>query len=93
MIFDFKESIFVVIELTGMQWQNTINDICASRADFCAKLKNFFLTQLSWIYTQIDSHPNDEYWHQVYAKKRKDFFLNSFDCLDKFTSCSIERSH
>jgi hypothetical protein len=48
-----------------MQWQNTINNICANRQDFCAKLKNFFLIQLNWIYTQIDEHPNDEYWDQV----------------------------
>ena len=48
-----------------MQWQNTIVEICANRTDFCAKLKNFFLDQLNWIYAQIDEHPNDEYWHQV----------------------------
>ncbi|CAF1492156.1 unnamed protein product [Adineta steineri] len=52
-------------ELTGMQWQNTINEICFNRTDFCGKLKKFFLIQLNWIYTQIDSHPNDDYWHQI----------------------------
>jgi hypothetical protein len=57
-----------------MQWQNTINDICANQTDFCEKLKNFFLIQLNWIYTQIDSHPNDEYWHQVYAKKKEKIY-------------------
>ncbi|CAF4724635.1 unnamed protein product, partial [Rotaria sp. Silwood2] len=52
-------------ELTCMQWQNTITNICVNRTDFCGKLKNFFLTQLNWIYMQIDTHPNDEYWHQI----------------------------
>ncbi|CAF1543263.1 unnamed protein product, partial [Rotaria sordida] len=37
-------------ELTRMQWQNTITNICVNRTDFCGKLKNFFLTQLNWIY-------------------------------------------
>lgn len=55
-----------------MQWHNTVEDICADQADFCTKLKNFFLTQLDWIYSQIDKHPSDEYWHQVSAEERKD---------------------
>jgi hypothetical protein len=54
-----------------MQWQNTITDVCINQTDFCAKLKIFFLTQLNWIYVQIDTHPNDEYWHQVYARKKE----------------------
>jgi len=61
-----------------MQWTNHINDICADQLDFCTKLKKFFLIQLDWIYTQIDSFPNDEYWHQVF-EKRKDFNSNNFD--------------
>jgi len=77
-----------------MQWQNTITDICVNQTDFCGKLKKFFLTQLKWIYMQIDTHPNDQYWHQVYAhEKRKDLFLNIFGFLDKFTSCAIEWSY
>lgn len=60
---------FFCIEITGMQWQNTVEEICANQTDFCAKLKNFFLTQLDWIYSQIDKHPEDEYWHQVCAQK------------------------
>jgi hypothetical protein len=52
-----------------MQWQNTVAGVCMNQAAFCAKLKSFFLTQLNWIYTQIDSHPNDEYWQQVSARK------------------------
>ncbi len=75
--FDFSFEtikIFVFIELTRMQWQNTVADICTNRTDFCAKLKNFFLTQLNWIYMQIDTYPNDEYWHQVRICKKKDLF-------------------
>ncbi len=52
-----------------MQWQNTVADVCNNRAAFCTKLKYFFLTQLNWIYMQIDSHPHDEYWQQVFARK------------------------
>ena len=48
-----------------MQWQNTIADLCTDYKDLCAKVKKFFVTQLNWIYGQIDSHPDDEYWHQV----------------------------
>jgi hypothetical protein len=55
-----------------MQWQNNINDICFNQADLCDKLKQFFVIQLDWIYTQIDSYPNDEYWHHVF--ERKPFF-------------------
>jgi len=50
-----------------MQWQNTIADICVYLKELCPKLKDFFQTQLNWIYAQIDSNPNDEYWHQVKA--------------------------
>jgi len=62
-----------------MQWQNTVAGVCFNQAAFCTKLKNFFLTQLNWIYMQIDKHPNDEYWQQVYA--RKYLLLNIFFCI------------
>ncbi|CAF4013335.1 unnamed protein product [Rotaria sp. Silwood2] len=52
-------------ELTSMQWQNSIDDICANQSEFCSYLKQFFQIQLDWMYTQIDSYPDDEYWHQV----------------------------
>ena len=50
-----------------MQWQNTVADICTGDQHFCKRLKTFFETQLNWTYAQIDTHPNDEYWHQVYT--------------------------
>ncbi|CAF1458569.1 unnamed protein product [Rotaria magnacalcarata] len=52
-------------ELIGYQWQNNIDDICTNKTEFCYYLKQFFLIQLDWMYTQIESYPNDEYWHQV----------------------------
>ncbi|CAF3461697.1 unnamed protein product [Rotaria socialis] len=52
-------------ELIGYQWQNNIDDICTNKTEFCHYLKQFFLIQLDWMYTQIESYPNDEYWHQV----------------------------
>jgi len=48
-----------------MQWQNTITSVCSDSTDLCLKLKEFFQTQLNWVYAQIDTNPNDEYWHQV----------------------------
>jgi hypothetical protein len=62
-----------------MQWQNTVANICINRTAFCTELKNFFLTQLNWIYTQIDTHPNDEYWDQVYARNYL-FFIIFYFC-------------
>lgn len=53
-----------------MQWQNNINDICANKTKFCNYLKQFFEIQLDWMYEQIESYPDDEYWHQVGAKER-----------------------
>lgn len=52
-----------------MQWQNNINGICADKTPLCGYLKQFFEIQLDWIYTQIESYPDDEYWHQVFDKK------------------------
>jgi len=54
-----------------MEWQNIIADVCYHQKQFCEKLKEFFVTQLDWIYNQIDTNPNDEYWHQVYRRKKK----------------------
>lgn len=54
-----------------MQWQNTVAGVCNNREVFCAKLKSFFLTQLSWIYTQVDKNPNDDYWNQVIIRKER----------------------
>jgi hypothetical protein len=48
-----------------MEWQNIIADVCYHQKHFCEKLKEFFVTQLTWIYHQIDTNPSDEYWHQV----------------------------
>ncbi len=48
-----------------MQWQNTIASVCSDSTDLCLQLKEFFQTQLNWVYAQIDANPNDEYWHQV----------------------------
>jgi hypothetical protein len=78
-----------------MQWQNTVADICTGDKNFCKRLKHFFEIQLNWTYAQIDTNPNDEYWHQVYTQKKKQRFLFStnLDCLDKSTSCSIKWSY
>lgn len=76
----FKSSILVSIELTRMQWQNTVADVCTHHKHFCTKLKDFLQIQLNWIYLQIDTHPNDEYWNQVYTREYS--FLNTF-----FYSC------
>ena len=56
---------FTFVELTNLQWQNTLADVCGDNKDFCAKLKEFFQTQLNWVYAQIDANPNDDYWHQA----------------------------
>jgi len=50
-----------------LQWQNTLADICddSDNKHFCKKLKEFFQTQLNWVYVQIDANPNDDYWHQA----------------------------
>ena len=53
------------LELTALHWQNSLGDFCVQQKDSCSKLKSFFEIQLNWIYTQIDSNPNDEYWHQI----------------------------
>ncbi|CAF0742378.1 unnamed protein product [Adineta steineri] len=52
-------------EMTGWQWQNSISDVCVNQVKFCNYLKQFFEIQLDWLYTQIESYPDDEYWHQV----------------------------
>jgi hypothetical protein len=57
---------------------NNIDDICNNHAEFCNKLEQFFIIQLDWIYTQIRSYPEEEYWHQVFGKKRN-LLLNTFD--------------
>jgi hypothetical protein len=77
-----------------MQWQNAIADICPDQTtDLCKKLKEFFLIQLDWIYSQIDSFPNEEYWHQVFLEKIKKISWEIFWIyLGKFTSCSIKWS-
>ncbi len=68
-----------LVDLTDMQWQNEINDMCLNQADLCDKLKQFFVIQLDWIYTQIDSYPNDEYWHHVFETKHSFFCLYNFN--------------
>jgi len=57
---------------------NNIDDICFNRIEFCNKLKQFFDIQLDWIYTQIESYPNEEYWHQVFGRKKRNLLLNIF---------------
>ncbi len=57
---------------------NNIDDICFNRAEFCNKLNQFFVIQLDWIYTQIESYPNEEYWHQVFGRKKKKFIIEYF---------------
>jgi len=52
-----------------MQWRNSIYDICNNQTQLCGYLKQFFEIQLDWMYTQIESYPDDEYWHQVFEKK------------------------
>jgi hypothetical protein len=54
-----------LIELTGLQWQNSIREICQNQTKFCSYLKEFFVIQLDWMYEQIANYPDDEYWHQV----------------------------
>ncbi len=44
---DFIYLFFVLIELTNMQWQNTIASVCSDSTDLCLKLKEFFQTQLN----------------------------------------------
>lgn len=61
-----------------MQWQNNINDICANKTKFCNYLKEFLSIQLDWMYTQIESYPDDEYWHQVRANNDVFFFNYGF---------------
>ena len=57
-----------LVELTGMQWKNSIDDICFNQTVFCGYLKQFFQVQLYWIYDQIDSFPEDDYWQQVHGR-------------------------
>ena len=60
--------VFCFVELTNLQWQNSIRDICVNQTEVCIKLKTFFSIQLDWIYDQINSYSNDEYWHQVFEE-------------------------
>ena len=54
-----------------MQWQNSINDICANQTQFCHYLQQYFEIQLDWMYEQIESYPDNEYWHQVCEEKKR----------------------
>ncbi len=49
-----------------MQWQNTIVDVCFHQTNFCEKLKKFFLTQLDWIYNQIDTNPLTNFYCSLF---------------------------
>ena len=84
-------TLFFFLELINLQWQNSIHDICFNQTEFCEKLKTFFTIQLDWIYDQINSNPNDEYWHQVFEEGNSFYQLISID-LDQFIACSIEWS-
>ena len=61
-----------------MQWLNSLSDVCSSQTKFCVYLKQFLETQLDWIYTQIASHPDDEYWYQV-RHLQKEMLCHQFD--------------
>jgi hypothetical protein len=86
----------LIIELTSLQWLNSIDDICANQTQFCGYLKQFFEMQLDWMYEQIDSYPEDEYWHQVkLIFDDTDVSSSALDgfsiCLGQSTSDAIER--
>jgi hypothetical protein len=67
-----------LIELTALQWRNSVSGVCANRTEICSYMKQFFEIQLDWIYRQIESYPNDEYWHQVLRKRKRIYFKNTF---------------
>lgn len=56
-----------------MQWTNNIADICVNQTEFCNYLKQFFQIQLDWMYTQINSYPDDEYWQHVFMGKKRTY--------------------
>lgn len=60
-----------LLALIDMQWQNNIVPVCQGRDEFCKKLKQFLGIQLDWIYDQISSYPNDDYWHHVCPRARE----------------------
>ncbi len=70
---EYLETEFTFLELTVLQWQNNIHDICANEMETCGKLKTFFEMQLDWMYSQIEHYPNDDYWHQVDEEKKPEW--------------------
>ncbi|CAG2110675.1 unnamed protein product, partial [Medioppia subpectinata] len=51
--------------LIHMHNLNTIDGFCAKRKQFCDALKTFYETNTAFIDTMIESHANDDYWHQL----------------------------
>ncbi|CAG2102497.1 unnamed protein product [Medioppia subpectinata] len=51
--------------LIRMHYLNTIDGFCGQRKQFCDAFKTFHKTNTAFINTNIKSHSNDNYWHQM----------------------------
>lgn len=57
---------FNFTDLISLQLINTVGNFCSDPTDkLCNQLINWLDDNIKWMSSQIDSNPDDPYWHQV----------------------------